>query len=83
MSGQKSIQDWIIDLSSSDVNIRREAAISIYELGTNAREAIGPLITLKESDPQVRLYAISALSNMRVTEDEVILHLHGVQPPEK
>ena len=66
------IPTLVIELSDNNVQVRRRAAQRLESLGTNARQAIGPLLrALKDQDNRVRLLAVITLDNLIESQSDV------------
>jgi HEAT repeat protein len=60
-----TLEGWTSMLKSSSVDSRREAAISIAEMGPLAKDAVGDLVKALDDDDQiVRCVAAQALGNI-------------------
>ncbi len=72
----QKVKEALQDLQSSDVELRREAAVSLTRLGPDAKEAVPFLVkTLKDSDSRVRQNSIDALGEIGVPSDAAVAAL--------
>ena len=58
----KRADQWLIDLNSSDVRVRRSGTFALGQLGDEATSAVGPLTHLLQIDPSETVREAAAFS---------------------